>query len=76
VIAEKLHAHTMPRARPNTRVKDVPHEDKAGVHVWLDAKNLATAGCELVRPKAHADRFECNDDTGKLRRMLAQVEVS
>ncbi len=23
-IAEKLHAYTMPRARPNTRVKDLP----------------------------------------------------
>jgi hypothetical protein len=23
-IAEKLHAYTMPRKRPNTRVKDLP----------------------------------------------------
>jgi hypothetical protein len=32
-IAEKLHAYTMPRARPNTRVKDLP-----------DVALLATAG--------------------------------
>lgn len=32
-IAEKLHAYTMPRARPNTRVKDLP-----------DLALLATAG--------------------------------
>jgi hypothetical protein len=24
-IAEKLHAYTMPRSRPNSRVKDLPH---------------------------------------------------
>jgi hypothetical protein len=41
-IAEKLHAYTMPRARPNTRVKDLP-----------DIALLATTGAlDAVRVRA------------------------
>lgn len=41
-IAEKLHAYTMPRARPNTRVKDLP-----------DLALLASVR-ELERPRVRA----------------------
>jgi hypothetical protein len=46
-IAEKLHAYTMPRVRPNTRVKDLP-----------DIALLATVqpiGCEAPACRARAD---------------------
>ena len=42
-IAEKLHAYTMPRTRPNTRVKDLPDMALLGNTHQLDAKQLRAA---------------------------------
>jgi hypothetical protein len=42
-IAEKLHAYTMPRNRPNTRVKDLPDLALLATAQPLDAKRLRTA---------------------------------
>lgn len=42
-IAEKLHAYTMPRARPNSRVKDLPDIALLGSAQELDAKRLRAA---------------------------------
>ena len=42
-LAEKLHAYTMPRARPNTRVKDLPDLALLATAQPLDAKRLRQA---------------------------------
>src|SRR5882757_640202 len=42
-IAEKLHAYTMPRARPNTRVKDLPDIALLATVQPLEARRLRTA---------------------------------
>lgn len=42
-IAEKLHAYTMPRARPNSRVKDLPDLALLATAQPLDAKRVRTA---------------------------------
>jgi hypothetical protein len=42
-IAEKLHAYTMPRPRPNTRVKDLPDLALLATPQALDAKRLREA---------------------------------
>ena len=42
-IAEKLHAYTMPRKRPNTRVKDLPDIALLGTVQPIDATRLRTA---------------------------------
>ncbi len=42
-IAEKLHAYTMPRARPNTRVKDLPDLALLASIGALEASRLAEA---------------------------------
>lgn len=42
-IAEKLHAYTMPRKRPNTRVKDLPDLALLASAQVLDAKRLRRA---------------------------------
>ncbi len=42
-IAEKLHAYTMPRPRPNSRVKDLPDIALLGTAQALDAKRLREA---------------------------------
>jgi hypothetical protein len=42
-IAEKLHAYTMPRARPNTRVKDLPDIALLASAQLIDAKRLRAA---------------------------------
>ncbi|MBC7172781.1 MAG: nucleotidyl transferase AbiEii/AbiGii toxin family protein [Polyangiaceae bacterium] len=42
-IAEKLHAYTMPRARPNSRVKDLPDLALLASAQELDAKRLHAA---------------------------------
>lgn len=42
-IAEKLHAYTMPRARPNTRVKDLPDLALLGTIRPLDAARVREA---------------------------------
>ncbi len=42
-IAEKLHAYTLPRPRPNTRVKDLPDIALLGTMQPLDAGRLRTA---------------------------------
>jgi hypothetical protein len=42
-IAEKLHAYTMPRARPNTRVKDLPDIALLATADTLDADQLRAA---------------------------------
>jgi hypothetical protein len=42
-IAEKLHAYTMPRTRPNTRVKDLPDLALLATAQPLDAKRLRAA---------------------------------
>jgi Nucleotidyl transferase AbiEii toxin, Type IV TA system len=42
-IAEKLHAYTMPRARPNSRVKDLPDLALLASAKRLDAKRLRAA---------------------------------
>jgi len=42
-IAEKLHAYTMPRARPNTRVKDLPDIALLATAQPLDAQRLRDA---------------------------------
>jgi hypothetical protein len=42
-IAEKLHAYTMPRSRPNSRVKDLPDLALLATAQPIDAKRLRTA---------------------------------
>ena len=42
-IAEKLHAYTMPRARPNTRVKDLPDMALLATTRPLDAVRVRSA---------------------------------
>jgi len=42
-LAEKLHAYTLPRPRPNTRVKDLPDIALLGTIQPLDAKRLRLA---------------------------------
>ena len=42
-IAEKLHAYTMPRTRPNTRVKDLPDIALLATVRQLDAERLRAA---------------------------------
>ncbi len=42
-LAEKLHAYTMPRTRPNTRVKDLPDIALLATARPLDAKRLREA---------------------------------
>jgi hypothetical protein len=42
-IAEKLHAYTLPRSRPNSRVKDLPDLALLGTARPLDAKQLRAA---------------------------------
>lgn len=42
-IAEKLHAHTMPRTRPNSRVKDLPDLALLATAQQLDAQRLSAA---------------------------------
>lgn len=42
-IAEKLHAYTMPRVRPNTRVKDLPDIALLGTARPLDAVRVRSA---------------------------------
>ena len=42
-IAEKLHAYTMPRSRPNTRVKDLPDIALLATVGSIDAKRLRAA---------------------------------
>jgi hypothetical protein len=42
-IAEKLHAYTMPRSRPNTRVKDLPDLALLATIQTLDASQLRIA---------------------------------
>jgi len=42
-IAEKLHAYTLPRPRPNSRVKDLPDLALLGTIRAIDAKRLRAA---------------------------------
>ena len=42
-IAEKLHAYTMPRARPNTRVKDLPDLALLATAQRISAQRLRSA---------------------------------
>jgi hypothetical protein len=54
-LAEKLHAYTMPRARPNTRVKDLPDLALLGTIRPLDAARVRevigrTFGSRRVHP--------------------------
>lgn len=42
-LAEKLHAYTLPRPRPNTRVKDLPDIALLGTIQSLDAERLRLA---------------------------------
>jgi predicted nucleotidyltransferase component of viral defense system len=42
-IAEKLHAYTMPRARPNSRVKDLPDLVLLATAQTIEAKRLRAA---------------------------------
>ena len=42
-IAEKLHAYTVPRSRPNSRVKDLPDLALLGTVQRLEAKRLRAA---------------------------------
>ena len=42
-IAEKLHVYTMPRARPNTRVKDLPYIALLAKIQLIEARRLRTA---------------------------------
>jgi Nucleotidyl transferase AbiEii toxin, Type IV TA system len=42
-IAEKLHAYTMPRTRPNTRVKDLPDLALLATTEPLEAARLRAA---------------------------------
>ncbi|MEI6670058.1 MAG: nucleotidyl transferase AbiEii/AbiGii toxin family protein [Acidobacteriota bacterium] len=42
-VAEKLHAYTMPRSRPNSRVKDLPDLALLATAQAVDAKHLRTA---------------------------------
>ena len=42
-IAEKLHAYTMPRAHPNSRVKDLPDIALLATSRTIDARRLRSA---------------------------------
>jgi Nucleotidyl transferase AbiEii toxin, Type IV TA system len=53
-IAEKLHAYTMPRARPNSRVKDMPDIALLATARPLDSKRLREAFAQtLTYRKTH-----------------------
>lgn len=51
-IAEKLHAYTVPRPRPNSRVKDLPDIALLAEAGALDASNLAQAIAETFVHRA------------------------
>jgi hypothetical protein len=51
-IAEKLHAYTMPRPRPNSRVKDLPDIALLATVAELDASALAEAIRETFAHRA------------------------
>lgn len=51
-IAEKLHAYTVPRPRPNSRVKDLPDIALLAEAGALDAANLAQAIAETFAHRA------------------------
>ena len=51
-IAEKLHAYTVPRPRPNSRVKDLPDIALLAEAGALDASNLAQAIAETFAHRA------------------------
>lgn len=51
-IAEKLHAYTVPRPRPNSRVKDLPDIALLAEAGVLDAANLAQAIAETFVHRA------------------------
>jgi len=51
-IAEKLHAYTLPRPRPNTRVKDLPDLALLGTVANLDGGTLAGAIAETFAHRA------------------------
>ena len=54
-IAEKLHAYTMPRSRPNSRVKDLPDIALLATAQPIDAKRLQAAlGQTFAFRKTHA----------------------
>jgi hypothetical protein len=54
-IAEKLHAYTMPRSRPNSRVKDLPDLALLATTKSLDARRLRAAlGQTFSFRKTHA----------------------
>ena len=54
-IAEKLHAYTMPRHRPNTRVKDLPDMALLATAKAIDSKRLKEAFEQtFVFRKTHA----------------------
>lgn len=54
-IAEKLHAYTMPRSRPNSRVKDLPDLALLASAQSIDAKPAGRAGPDLhVSQDAHS----------------------
>ena len=54
-IAEKLHAYTMPRQRPNTRVKDLPDMALLATAQPIDGKRLRKAFEQtFVFRKTHA----------------------
>lgn len=51
-IAEKLHAYTLPRPRPNSRVKDLPNIALLAEAGVLDASHLARAIRETFAHRA------------------------
>lgn len=51
-IAEKLHAYTVPRPRPNSRVKDLPDIALLAQASALEASNLAQAIAETFAHRA------------------------
>ena len=55
-LAEKLHAYTLPRPRPNTRVKDFPDIALLGTMQPLDAERLRVA---LAQPSNFAALMLC-----------------
>jgi len=55
-VAEKLHAYTMPRPRPNSRVKDLPDIALLATAQAIDARRLQEASS---RPSRSARRTHC-----------------
>lgn len=72
-IAEKLHAYTMPRSRPNSRVKDLPDLALLAMVRELDAGRVSRAiGQTFAYRATHRCRRRCRCRQRRGRRRMSQ----